>query len=554
MSADSPPATSASDPSPDPAVTPADRPGVHPSAVENRGFLFWACFAALVTTAFGFIVRSIVIDNEWGPQFGFNDTQIGEIRGVGLWPFAISIILFSLVIDRIGYGLAMGFAFACHVVGTVVTIFGPRYGDPYTMLYVGTLIVALGNGAVEAVINPVVATIFADQKTKWLNILHAGWPGGLVIAGVLALLMADIAWEWRIALILLPTALYGVMMLFCRFPISERVAAGVSYRDMLRELGWGGALIVNFLILMEVGRVFGWPEWAKWVAIALSTGGFAAYVGGAFGRPLLFFLLLVMIPLASAELGTDTWIPALMEKPLVNALGIAGGWALVYTSFIMLVLRFFAGPIVHAFSPLGLLAGSAAVAIVGLVMLSQVEAALAIIGAATVYGFGKAFFWPTMLGVVAEQAPRGGALTLNATGGVGMLGVGVVGAQFLGYWVATGVENELEETRPAVHEQVAEEQSWLFSWATGDYEGINEEARKALPEDEQQAVAEIDLRVKQETLLNVAIFPAIMLAAYIGLIVYFKSRGGYRAVELTEGPATDAGAAEYGGGEPGPVK
>jgi MFS family permease len=140
--------------------------------------LFWGCFIALIATAFGFVVRSMVI-NDWGTEFGLTETQKGEIFGVGLWPFAISIILFSLVIDRIGYGKTMAFAFVCHVVSAILTIFATGYW----MLYIATFIVALGNGAVEAVINPVVATMFRNEKTKWLNILHAGWPGGMVIGG-----------------------------------------------------------------------------------------------------------------------------------------------------------------------------------------------------------------------------------------------------------------------------------------------------------------------------------------------------------------------------------
>src|SRR4028118_2373218 len=141
--------------------------------------LFYACFVALVTTAFGFIVRAVSLD-QWGSEFNLSQTQLGEIAGVGLWPFAISIILFSLIIDKIGYKTAMIFAFVCHVASAIITIFA----DGYWMLYLGTFIVALGNGTVEAVVNPVVATMFPKQKVKWLSILHAGWAGGLVLGGI----------------------------------------------------------------------------------------------------------------------------------------------------------------------------------------------------------------------------------------------------------------------------------------------------------------------------------------------------------------------------------
>ena len=147
---------------------------------------------------------------------------------------------------------------------------------------------------------------------------------------------------------------------------------------------------------------------------------------------MFLFLMLIMIPLATTELGTDSWITPLMEPAMKEGLGLAGGWVLVYTSLIMLILRFFAGPIVHKLSPLGLLCVSAGVAALGLFFLSKATG-LTILAAATLYGFGKSFFWPTMLGVAAEQFPKGGALTLNTLGGVGMLAVGVLGAPLLGF-------------------------------------------------------------------------------------------------------------------------
>ena len=218
---------------------------------QKEKWLFWACFISLIATAFGFIVRTQVIDT-WGEQFNLTETQKGEIFGVGLWPFAISIVLFSLVVDRVGYSKAMLFAFVCHVSSAIVTI----TAEGYWGLYIGTFIVALGNGTVEAVINPVVATIFPREKTKWLNILHAGWPGGLVLGGLIGLLLGPaVDWRWKVALIFLPTLVYGVMMIRAQFPIQERVAAGVSYRAMLQEAGILGCVLVVGLILLEVGRV-----------------------------------------------------------------------------------------------------------------------------------------------------------------------------------------------------------------------------------------------------------------------------------------------------------
>ena len=149
----------------------------HAATATNKAdkALFWACFMSLIATAFGFVVRGMII-KDLGAQFDLSPTQQGEIIGAGLWPFAISIVLFSLIVDKIGYGRAMAFAFVCHVLSCVLTIFARGYWS----LYVATFIMTLGNGSVEAVINPVVATMFSKEKTKWLNILHAGWPGGLL--------------------------------------------------------------------------------------------------------------------------------------------------------------------------------------------------------------------------------------------------------------------------------------------------------------------------------------------------------------------------------------
>jgi MFS family permease len=522
--------------------TSAPRSDGHGGAKHEK-LLFWACFLALIATAFGFVVRAMVIGS-WGKEFGLNATQQGEIFGVGLWPFALSIILFSLVIDRIGYGTAMVFAFVCHVASAIITIWLPYHMDPYWALYIGTFIVALGNGTVEAVINPVVASTFPREKTKWLNMLHAGWPGGLVIGGVIAIAMGPnvnettgemvaglgamgTLWQWKVGLILLPTVGYALMMLGCKFPVSERVAAGISYKEMLKEFGMGGAFIVSFLMVSEVGRVFGFQTWMNWVLIIGLTIGFGAWVGFAIGRPLFLFMLLIMVPLATTELGTDSWITELMT-PAMTKIGIAAGWVLVYTSFIMMVLRFFAGPIVHRLSPLGLLATAATVAAIGLILLSQVQAAAMILLAATVYGLGKTFFWPTMLGVVSEQSPKGGALTLNATGGVGMLGVGVVGAVFLGYIQDTTIEGHLAKEAPAIHAKVIEPKKWVF----GELQAVDPKKIEALPADEQTQVNEMVANAKQRALATVAIFPGIMLVCYLILIGYFKSKGGYQAVHL----------------------
>ena len=502
-----------------------------PSAKDK--ILFVGCFLALIATAFGFVVRAQLL-NTWQIEFDLTDTQKGEIAGVGLWPFAISIVLFSLIIDRIGYGRAMIFAFVCHVASAILTITADSYWD----LYIGTFVVALGNGTVEAVINPVVATMFRREKTKWLNILHAGWPGGLVLGGLLALLLGDWDWQWKVGLLLLPTAGYGAILAGCKFPVSERVEAGVSHREMLREVGGLGMLIVLALISIELGRVFKVDQTYALITAVVLSAGFGFYVGGL-GRGLFVFLLLVMIPLATTELGVDSFSAALLEGQMSNPI-----WVLIYTSAIMMVLRLFAGPLVHRLSPLGLLAVCSIVAAIGLYTLSTATEWMILV-AATIYGVGKSFFWPTMLGVVAEKCPRGGALTLNAIAGVGMLGVGVLGAPVLGLLQNDAAIAQLEAKQPELVSEVVKSDLWVF----GSYDAVQPKLVAALADAPQEAVKAIQASAGQATLATAAIFPLIMLVCYAALALWFKSQGGYQAEVLTGHAAEDE---KFTGGTAGP--
>jgi len=492
--------------------------------------LFAGCFLALIATAFGFIVRMDLIDT-WRSEFGLTKTQAGEILGVCLWPFAISIVLFSLVIDRVGYGVAMAFAFACHVASALITVNATGYQG----LWLGTFICALGNGTVEAVINPAIATLFRHDKTKWLNILHAGWPGGLVLAGLVAIAMthggeaaasaAAVDWRPKVWVPLVPTALYGVLLLGRRFPVQERVAAGVSDRDMLAVPGALGMFVVLALVCLELARVFGLGA-GLGLGVAAALALVFGFTSGSLGRPLFVFLLLLMIPLATTELGVDGWSASLMkiemQKQELNPV-----WVIVYTSFVMMVLRLSAGAIVHRLSPLALLATCSALAAVGLLALSSATG-LMIFVAATVYAVGKTFFWPTMLGVVSERFPQGGALAINATGGVGMLGVGIVGMVFLGYFQDSEAVTALEQSKPAVAQQVVSEKAWVF----GSYRAIDPVLTEALDPAVKAEVDALEGPAQKSALRTAAIFPLGMLACYLLLALWFRARGGYRAEEL----------------------
>ena len=512
-----------------------------------RMALFWGCFIALICTSYAFISRMILCGGRFIEDFDLDKVAVGELQGAGIWPFGVSIILFSLFIDKIGYKTAMVFSFASYLVYTLMAVMAydaiqgvegealaAAQAKGYKLLYWGSIILGLGNGAVEAYINPVVATMFSKGKVKWLNILHAGWPAGLVLGGLCTIALAKNP-DWRITLglILVPAVIFFIMQIGAKFPRSEREQAGVGYLDMLKELGVFGAFVGFGLVVAQLGQVFGWSQAVSWIITGLIAIAFYVLTK-SFGRGVLAVLIVIMMPLATTEIGTDGWISSLMEHPMQEA-GHHPGWVLVYTSAIMMVLRFFAGSIVHKISPLGLLAGSAVLAILGLTWLSKCNGAgmAMIFAAATLYAFGKTFFWPTMLGVTSEQCPRGGALTLNAMGGIGMLAVGILGFPFIGFLQESTATAKLKE-HTAIYESVTLEKKYLL----GDYRAIDP-AKAAAIEDEAAAatIKEAQTASQFSALGKMAAFPGFMLVCYLGLIFYFRSKGGYKPVSLDSGGA-----------------
>jgi len=509
--------------------------------MDNRTRLLTASVVAIATTSFGFIVRAFLI-TEWGEVFNLTETQKGALQGAGLFPFAVSIILVSLIIDRLGYGRAMAMAWVGHIVAAIVTM----TAGGYTQLYVGTLIFALANGVVEAVTNPAVATLYPKEKVRYLNILHAGWPGGLVFGGLLFIAMGATSWQLKIGLFLLPAVVYGIMMLSCKFPVQERVEAGVSYEDMLKEFGWAGCLIVSYFVAGAIDAVLAgvfesqMPTWLFY-AITIIPTVFFAFTYKSIGRPVFVFLLLVMTVLATTELGTDSWVTDLLTPILAGN----ANWVLVYTSAIMFVLRIFSsGPLVRTFTPVGLLGICSVIAAAGLLLLANAGSAAGMVFiAATLYGVGKTFFWPTTLGIVSEQHPKGGALTLNGMGGMGMIAVGVLGNPFLGAVQDSNIDQALQAELPAVYEQVTSEAQTFpvirgldtpFT-TVGPFRPVDQNALAALPADQQAQVERVRGEVKQHSLVDFAILPMIMAVCYLLLFVYFRSQGGYKAVEIGDG-------------------
>lgn len=511
--------------------------------------LFWGCFIALITTSTAFITRAILVNTVWPAEFGLDAVRSQELFGAGVWPFAISIILFSLVIDRVGYRAAMYFSFVCYVVYGVLAFMAYEVihvpglegaslaaarAQAWNYLYAGSVILGLGNGTVEAFINPIVATLFSRDKTKWLNILHAGWPAGLVAGGVLTIALSDaVASDWRILLYLLavPAVVYLVILAKASYPVQERVASGTSYREMLAQFGVLGAALAGFLIFRQLGQVFGWSDAVTYGLLAVAVVAYWMYTR-SLGHPILIILCLIMMPVATTELGTDGAITGLMSEPMLQA-GYNAAWVLVYTSALMMVLRFFAGPLAKIFSPIGLLAICAALAIVGLYLLSFASGLFFVFAAATVYGVAKSYFWPTMIALASEQSPKGGALTINAIAGIGMLTAGVIGGPLIGYMQERSAQTAIEAEVPGVYDNIAREDSYFL----GDYLAVDAEKVATLPEQQRSEVQTVERSAKQGALAKITIFPGIMLLSYLGLLLYFRTRGGYRPVSLAQGAA-----------------
>jgi MFS family permease len=540
----------------------------------DRKRLFTGCVVSLVATAFGFAVRAAIL-GDWRAEFNLSQEQIGYLLGAGLFPFAISIILFSLIVDRIGNGISMAIAFTLHVASAIITLAAPfalagSGASPeevaagqkvgFALLYIGTFIFALGNGTVEAVVNPVTATLYDREKTRYLNILHAGWPGGLVLGGLLAIAVSMVnpdavpgsLWQWQMGLVLLPTLAYGVLLFRQHFPVQERVAANVPYFQMLREFGAGSCFVVSFFLfagLNQILVILGVPSLGIGTQAALAlvpTVLFALFVR-SFGRPMFVLLLLVMVLLATTELGTDSWIADIMRTVLGSP--TLGTLFLVWTSLIMFVLRFFAGPIVDRITPLGLLAASALVGAVGLYWLAQAGSGPGVLFvAASFYGLGKTFFWPTTLGVVSEQYPKGGALMLNAIAGVGMISVGTLGNPAIGAIQDNAITAEVRAADPLLADQVIGSRPGLFGESFALDPAKRNELTSQLQADPQNTelqrqvntINDVEHRTKQGTLGKIAVLPAIMLLCYLTLILYFKARGGYRPEHLTTASASAA--------------
>jgi MFS family permease len=430
----------------------------------NAKLLFWASFLTLIAAGMGFSIRSDIIA-DWGKEFHFTQTQLGQITGMGLFGFGLTIIFFSFFADAVGYGKLMIIAFLLHAASVLTTLAAPYavkagMGETgaYWCLYIGQLCFSLGNGTCEAVINPLTASLFPRNKTHWLNILHAGWPGGLVLGALVSIgldqVPGGVGWMARWGIIMAPVLIYGLMMVGRPFPRSEAKEHGVSVPSMMGEIGMAGAAVAIALLGLwmskDVAPTLGLPDWAGWIPAGVLWLGFGAVAGFRIGYVLLACLFVLHALVGYVELGTDNWIIDISKTVLSDR-----SMALllfIWTNVLMFTLRFFAGPIVHLISPVGLLFGSAVLGTIGLLLLGlpMTNTAFVWFGAVTIYALGKTFYWPTMLGVISERYPKGGALALGFSGGVGMLSAGILGGPMIGYkqdYAATQKLQELDKEK-----------------------------------------------------------------------------------------------------------
>lgn len=414
----------------------------------NPGKLFAASCVALITTSMVFSIRGDIAD-ALRADFHINAEQLGFAFMPAFWGFTLSAIFGGSLVDFFGMRRLLLLSAGGYITAVLAILFAPRpaaevapyYSDlGYQVLWGAMLVLGLSQGLVEGVINPLAATMYPKDKTHKLNVLHAWWPGGLIIGGLAAFALTNLmgldsksvaagtatfGWQIKLSLIMIPAIIYAIMVWNEQFPATERVAAGVSTGEMFR------ACLSPMFIL-----------W--WICMWMT---------------------------ASTELGPDQWVPSL----ITSQTGMQGILILVYTAGLMFVLRFFGGRLAHAMSPLGLLTISAILSGIGLYSLGGVSSATGAFAAATVYGVGKTFFWPLMLGVTSERFPKSGALGLAIMGGTGNLAVAFI-LPMMGQWY--------------------------------------------------------DKFGAAETFRTVAMLPVVLTVIFAALYFYYKARGGYKAVEI----------------------
>ncbi|MEM8766181.1 MAG: MFS transporter [Pseudomonadota bacterium] len=430
--------------------------------VLMRRRLFVLSNLAIFMIGLGFAVRANIAADLQSDLFDALDlarsaAMVGEVIAATFIGFALTLLFGSALLDRLGMRWMLNFAGFGYLAGSLMVLGASFLGaswESYWLVYGGLLLTGLGWGAVEAGTNPLVAALYPEEKTHRLNILHAWWPAGIVAGGLLGLLLGALGlpWELNLALLIGPAFLLLFLIRGAEFPVTERVAAGISYTDMFREIGRSPGFLLWFFCMMLT---------------------------------------------ATSELAPGQWV----DITLSNVVGMQGIILLVYVSALMFVMRHFAGPIAERVSPVGLLFFGSLFAALGLYALSLAESPLPAFAAATLWGIGVCYMYPTMLASVSERYPRGGAFFLGLMGFAGGLAV-----QFVLPWIGAIFDRAKLEAAGGV------------------------EAFGGLTEAE---LAEVMRVASVESFQAVAVIPVLLLPVF-GLIWWRDHRrGGYQPVNLS---------------------
>src|SRR5438067_2611702 len=354
------------------------------SAAPRRWFV--ASSIALVATAMSFAIRGDIM-GDFERLFALSKTDLGWIAGAAFWGFGFSILLGGPLCDLLGMGTLLRLAALGHIGGALATIAAPNF----TVLFAATLVIGIANGLVEATVNPLVATMYAGDKTRRLVALHAWFPGGIVIGGVLSFLLTQVGrdapalapytgWQAKMLLLLVPSLTYAWLFAGRTFPPTERAAAGVPFTAMFREMR----------------------------------------------RPLFVVIWSCMWLTAATELGPGQWVSNIFNDVMKSS-AHAGILVLVWVNGIMYLMRQFLGGVAHRVSPIALIASTAVAAATGLFLFGMASSPFTAFAAAALFAAGVAFWWPTMLGITSERFPRGGALLLAIIGATGSTSTALAG-------------------------------------------------------------------------------------------------------------------------------
>ncbi len=391
----------------------------------NPDRLFAACCIALIVTAMTFAIRAGIL-NQLSANFQFSDTELGWINSMAFLGFPVAMMVGGLLYNSLGARTLMYLAFVSHLLGLILTI----TADGFWTLLISTFFIGFANGSVEAAANPLIADIYHTNKTTKLNKFHMWFPGGIVIGALISTLMTKLGMDWQmqIAVMLVPTVIYGFMIFGQPFP--EMANSETSTKN-------------NLLALIS---------------------------------PLFILMMITMTITATTELGTQQWV-----ERILGASGAHPMLILAMVTGLMAVGRYFAGPVIHALNPVGVLLASSVFAAIGIYLMSMASGGMVYV-AAIVFALGVMYFWPTMIGFVSEYLPKTGALGMSLVGGAGMFGVSVWNP-IIGGW--------LDDAKAEA----------AASGMTG---------------------SAVELAAGQATLANLALFPVVLIFIFGGLFIFRK--------------------------------